>query len=197
MSQVSEEILARSTPVAPVAEAAGAADAGERVRRHGVRNFVVLTAHQVFMRVGWIFKTESIVMPGCLSAIGAGPALLAWQPVLMRIGLSVPPLLYAPRLKTMARKKRSVAFTTFGMAALFGVLSALWLTGVWGEPGRPAAWMPYAFLALYGLFHCLTGLNQIGAATLQGKLVRADRRGRLFAASVLVGSPLAIGAAWW
>ena len=39
------------------------------------RNFLWLTLHQVLMRVGWVFKTESIVMPFFMDAIGGGPVM--------------------------------------------------------------------------------------------------------------------------
>ncbi|MEN1681650.1 MAG: MFS transporter [Planctomycetota bacterium] len=162
------------------------------------RNFVVLAVHSVLLRVGWIFKTESIVMPVFLSYIGATPFMLGLLPVLNRIGLSVPPLLYAARLKTTPKKKWSVIASTGAMAAPFALLSLVWATGLWrGEGGAAAGWMPWFFLAVYGVFFGLTGVNQLGCHALHGKLIRADLRGRLFMASVLVGAPLAILAAWW
>ena len=52
--------------------------------------------------------------------------------------------------------------------------------------------MPLAFLALYVLFFSITGLNQIVQGTLHGKLVRAERRGRLMWLGGSIGSGLAI-----
>ncbi|MEM8864991.1 MAG: MFS transporter, partial [Planctomycetota bacterium] len=162
------------------------------------KNFVWLALHQVMLRVGWIFKTESIVMPAFMSHVGGGPVLLGLLPVLNRLGFSIPPLLYTRRLKVMPHKKWSVVATTLAMAGPFALLSALWFTGLWrGAGGEAAAWMPWLFLAVYGIFFCLTGLNQLGAHALHGKLIRPDLRGRLFMASVVVGTPLAITAAAW
>ena len=108
------------------------------------RNFVWLALHNVLLRVGWIFKTESIVMPAFLSHIGGSSTLLGLMPVLNRLGLSIPPLLYARRLKLMPRKKRSVVMTTMAMALPFAALSILWQTGALGaalmarpQPGCP------------------------------------------------------------
>ena len=36
----------------------------KEVEQHEKRNLVVFAANQIFMRLGWIFKTESVVMPG-------------------------------------------------------------------------------------------------------------------------------------
>ena len=36
------------------------------------RNFLLLALHQVVIRVGWIFKTESVIIPAFLDSI-AGP----------------------------------------------------------------------------------------------------------------------------
>jgi len=161
-------------------------------------NFVWLALHQVLLRIGWIFKTESIVMPAFLDFIGGGPVLRGCLPVLQRLGFSVPPVLYARRLKLLPMKKWSVVTTTIAMAAPFALLSALFFTGVWRDAsGQAAWWLAPLFLVVYALFFCLTGMNQLGANALQGKLVRAEVRGRLFMVAVLVGSPVAIGAAWW
>ncbi|MEM9187492.1 MAG: MFS transporter [Planctomycetota bacterium] len=164
---------------------------------HQATNFVWLALHQVLLRLGWIFKTESIVMPAFLDFIGGGPVLRGMMPVLSRLGFSIPPLLYATHLKLLPKKKWSVVATTLAMAAPFGVLSALWFTGAWRGSDGAAEWMPFVFLAVYGVFFTLTGLNQLGGHALQGKLIRADLRGRLFTGSVVFGAPLAIAAAAW
>ncbi len=90
------------------------------------------------------------------------------------------------------------ALCSFGMAVPFAVLALVWRSGYWRDSaGHPQWWMPAVFLVLYGVFFALTGMNQLAAHALQGKVVRATLRGRLFMASIVVGTPLAIGAAWW
>ncbi len=162
-----------------------------------VYNFWWLVAHHVLLRVGWIFKTESIIIPAFMSFIGGGPVLLGWLPVLQRFGLSVPPLLYARRLTVMPRKKWSVVRTTLGMAIPFALLAAVWLSGAWRGAEGPRGWLPYGFLSVYAVFFVLTGMNQLGEHSLSAKLVRVDMRGRLFAAGVMIGSPIAIVCALW
>lgn len=160
------------------------------------RNFFWLVVHHVWLRIGWIFKTESVVMPTFLALIGGGALLQGFLPVLNRLGLSIPPVLFSRRLKVAPRKKWALAACSFGMALTFCLLSALWYSGGWqGDDGQAKWWMPLVFLTVYGVFFALTGMNQLAAHALQGKVVQANRRGRLFTASALVGTPLAIIAA--
>ncbi len=161
-------------------------------------NFFWLALHQVLMRIGWIFKTESIIIPYFMDLVGGGPTLRGSLMVFNRLGFSLPPALFAHRLKQMSQKRWAVAAGTFGMALPFALLSAVWASGIWqNDEGKPAFWMPYFFLIVYGLFFAITGINQLAAHSINGKLIRAERRGRLFAAGVAVGAPLSIIAAWY
>lgn len=164
--------------------------------KHEAWNFTLLALHQVLLRMGWIFKTESIVIPIFLRLIGGSPAMLGWLPVFNRMGFSIPPLLYARQLKLAPLKRRMVTVTTLAMAAPFAALSALWFSGRWRVGQDAAPWMPYLFLALYAVFFAITGMNQLGMHTLQGKLIRYNLRGRLFTVAVMVGAPLAVASAW-
>ena len=56
------------------------------------RNTFWLECHQVVIRVGWIFKTETIIMPAVLDAVVDSGFLRGLLPVLNRGGQSVPPL---------------------------------------------------------------------------------------------------------
>jgi hypothetical protein len=161
-------------------------------------NFVWLALHQVLLRVGWIFKTESIIIPFFMDYIGGGPVLRGWLMVLNRLGFSLPPLLFARRLKLSPRKKLSTAWCSFGMAAPFALFALVWWSGWWrDESGAAYRWMPYLFLVGYGVFFCLTGMHQLSAYALQGKLIQHNWHGRLFMAGTIVGAPLAILAAQW
>jgi hypothetical protein len=57
--------------------------------------------------------------------------------------------------------------------------------------------LPGGFLLLYALFFTFTGLNQLSFGTIQGKLIRPDRRGRLISLAGTVGSIPAILCAWF
>lgn len=191
--------MLRSTDQLPINEELyAAAEEAASDAEHETSNFVWLALYFVIVRVGWVFKTESIIMPAFMDYIGGGPVLRGCLPVLNRFGFSVPPVLYAPRLKSVGRKKWALATTTFAMSLPFAVLSGVWLLGLWqAGDGEARTWLPAFVLIVYGIFFALMGMNQLAAHALQGKLIRATRRGRLMTASIVIGAPLAIFAAWY
>ena len=77
------------------------------------------------------------------------------------------------------------------MAGCFAVLAAAWAVL---RPNRPDL-LAMVFLLIYAVFSSVNGLNQLVAATLQGKLISPGHRGRAMVVSVTVGSALAILAA--
>jgi MFS family permease len=158
-------------------------------------NLTLLSVHQVIFRTGWVFKTESVVMPAFLDAVSSATAagtLRSLLPLLNRLGQSIPPLLYAPRLQAMRRKKWSLAFTTLLMAVPLLALALLALGGY----DRRYGWMAPLYLLLYAVFSCCMGLNNLALGTLQGKLIRPARRGRLLMLGAFFGSGSAIVFAW-
>lgn len=168
--------------------------AGEdlRKRRH---NFRALVVYQVIVRIGWIFKTESIVMPAFVDFLGASGVIRGCLPMLNRLGQSVPPLLYAHHLTKQRSKKRALTATTLGIAVPFALLSLLWWSGIWrSADGSIHGWMVWVFLAIYAGFMVALGCNQLALQTVQGKLVAANRRGLLFTTATVLGAPLAIAA---
>lgn len=181
-----------SPPDDPAALALAAEVArGEAVRQSESRNFLVLAAYQIVLRTGWIFKTESVVVPAALDMLGGASWLRGVLPLLNRFGQSIPPLLYARRLKVLSHKKWSLTTTTLGMATCWLGLAALW----WTKGADSSHTAELLFLAGYGCFFVLVGMNQLGLGTLQGKLVRATARGRLLMLANMVGSVIAITAA--
>ena len=159
--------------------------------RREARNTIWLECYQVIVRVGWIFKTETIIMPAVLDAVVDSGLLRGLLPVLNRVGQSMTPLFFAGRLARRPRKKWSLVRTSLAMAACFAVLAAVWPPLAAARPDLLAL----VFLILYGCFSATNGLNQLTLAALQGKLIPAGHRGRAMVASVAVGSVLAIIAA--
>jgi MFS family permease len=178
-------------PIPPRARRNAVADgaAGDTARQ--VRNTFWLECHQVIGRVGWIFKTETIIMPAVLDAVVDSGFLRGLLPVLNRGGQSVPPLLFSGALARRPRKKWTLVRTSLAMAACFAVLAAAW--------GPLAATRPdllaVVFLVVYAVFSSVNGLNQLVGAALQGKLIPPGHRGRAMVVSVTLGSVLAIVAA--
>jgi MFS family permease len=160
--------------------------------RSAAWNLGILSIWLITMRTGWIFKTESVVIPHVLDIIsGDAGWARGWLPVLNRLGQSVPPLLAADAVRDAPLKKRKLLFTTLGMAWPFLLLAVVW--SVLEDRRQP--WLVPAFLVLYFLFFTATGLNQLVDGTLQGKLIRANQRGRLLGTAGMMGSITATTAA--
>jgi MFS family permease len=184
-----EEQPARPSPNGIVLE-----QSGEVAPSADARNFLALTLYQILLRTGWIFKTESIIMPAVLDTLSGAGWVRGWLPVLNRFGYSVPPILMARRIKVLRRKKWSLLSTTVYMTLSFLAMAALFRV----DRARFGTWLPSLFLLLYAVFFMAIGVNQLAFNTLQGKLVPPTRRGRLLLISNVIGAVTAIGAAiWW
>jgi MFS family permease len=155
------------------------------------RNTFWIECYQVAVRVGWIFKTETIIMPAVLDAIVDSGLLRGLLPVLNRVGQSVPPLFIAGGLARRPLKKWSLVATSLAMAGCFAALAA-----AWGplQATRPDL-LAVLFLVVYATFSSVIGVNQLVFAALQGKLISPGHRGRAMVVSVAVGSVVAIAAA--
>jgi len=156
------------------------------------QNLVALALYQILLRVGWIFKTESIIIPAFLDTIAGAGWLRGCLPALNRFGQSVPPVLATRYVARMPRKKWALLGFTLPMALACLILALL--CAVHG--GRAVTWLPAAFLVLYAVFFAATGCSQLAYGTLQGKLVPARMRGRLMSASSSIAAPAAILLAW-
>ncbi len=160
---------------------------------HSRWNFTVLALDHVLLRVGWIFKTESIIIPAVLDAIGGSGWLRGFLPLLSRFGQSIPPLLAAPLVARAGRKRNALVACGAVMAVCFGLLSYGWS---FRHTLGPAI-APLAFLLVYAVFFATTGVHQLVFNTLQGKLVPVTWRGKLLLASNVVGAPSAVLFAAW
>jgi predicted MFS family arabinose efflux permease len=176
-------------------EAAGLPETASRAVKEKATenfNFGVMSWHSVLIRTGWIFKTESIVMPAMLDALSGAAWIRGFLPMLNRFGQSVPPLLAAGYVRGLPRKKFALATTSLGMGLAFLALSLLWLV----KDSLPWAAVTISILALYALFFALTGVNQLVTSTLTGKVIPVQRRGQLMQFSSSLGSVIAVSCAW-
>ena len=156
-------------------------------------NLLTLAAHHVFMRLAWIFKTETVIMPAFLDVIAGAGWIRGCLPVFNRISQSIAPVLASASLRNMPCKVRMMKQTTMLMAFLFGCLSFLCL-----NLGREEMdWFPAVFLIIYAMFFAATGVNQLSFNTLQGKLIRPHRRGRLMSIAGMAGSLVAMVGAYF
>lgn len=159
---------------------------------HEARNILVLVIHQVFFRTAWIFKIESVIMPAFLDSITTVGWLRGMLPLLNRFGQALVPLLLSERLSQTTRKATWLSRTTLLMSLPFLSLGALLLV----PEMKTQSWFVYYFLAAYLTFFCLHGINQASFNTIQGKLIRPNRRGRLIMLASAFGTPVAVGMAW-
>lgn len=162
-------------------------------------NFVTMVAYQVLLRTGWIFKTESVLMPSFLDHLGTGAWVRGLLPVFNRLGQSFPPLMANHWLAQQSFKKRVVAASTLAMSFCFLILSLGYLFLVRGAaPEDSGAWaMPWLFVVTYAVFFSCFGINQLAQNTLQGKVIPVRRRGALMAWGSLIGVVLAVSSAVW
>lgn len=160
----------------------------ETTVEHAGRNFWTLGLVQIMIRTGWIFKTESIIMPVVLDTMGGAAWLRGFLPMFSRAAYSLSPWLLSHRFNQLKRKKWGLCVTICGMSACFAILSLFWMIA----GGQAATWMPILFLAVYASFFACAGMTQLGFGTLQGKLVRATRRGRLMLLGNVGGAAVAI-----
>ena len=156
------------------------------------RNILTLVMHQVLFRAAWIFKTESVIMPAFLDSISGAGWIRGLLPALNRFGQSLAPLVLSERLSHTSLKSRWLTNTTFFMSLPFLALGGMLL---WLGTETPT-WFVAFFLVAYGTFFCVHGVNQASFNTIQGKLIRPTRRGRLMAVASYVGSPVAVVMAW-
>ena len=152
-----------------------------------------MIGYYVLLRVGWIFKTESIIMPAVLDSIGGSGLLRGFLPVLNRFGQSIPPLLASDRMKKLPRKKYALAACSFSMGMCFVVLSTIWLV----SGGQGGVWLPVVFLIVYAIFFASVGLHNLSNSLLQGKLLPVRIRGRFMFFGMTIGSTIAVLGAWF
>lgn len=156
------------------------------------RNFGLAIFYMILMRVGWIFKTESIIMPAVLDVIGGAGWLRGCLPMLNRFGQSIPPLLVSDRVRNSRFKKFGLFGTTLTMGLCFLLLSAVWfVTG-----GQKSFWLPVIFLMIYGVFFTATGISMLLLNTITGKLIKVRRRGAMSLFGTVLGSTIAVICAW-
>lgn len=164
-------------------------------------NFLTLVFYNVLMRTGWIFKTESSIMPAVLDSfelLGTPKWALAWMrgalPLLNRFGQSVPPLMMARQIKIMPKKKWAFVATTTSMTLIFAALTTIWLVpGIIKPHVGLVTWLiPLVYLVLYAVFFMAVGVNQLTYNTIQGKLIRVSHRGRLLMIADSIGATSAV-----
>ena len=158
---------------------------------HEKHNFIVFVVNQVLVRIGWIFKNETAIIPRFLELHSPSGVIRGFLPLIFGIGQSLPLFLIAHPVSKMTRKKGVFVLSAFGTALPWFVLALI------------LGWTDYAGRVIVGFFlvsHTLSwlmlGCNRLAIGVLQGKLIRVDQRGRLLAYDNSIGCLLAVAAFW-
>ncbi len=154
------------------------------------RNLVVFALNQILMRFGWMFKSESVVIPAFVEVYTSSGTIRGLLPLILRIGQSLPQFLVAQRVARMPKKQGFYIFSGLGFTIPWVVLSLILHLTNWS-----ATVMVAVFLLLSTAHWLMVGCNHLANGTLQGKLVSPEKRGRLLAYSNIIGCTLAIGLA--
>ncbi len=159
---------------------------------HEKRNLIVFALNQILMRLGWMFKSESVVIPAFIDVYTSSGTIRGLLPLILRIGQSLPQFLVAQRVARMPKKQGFFILTGFGFAIPWFVLSGMLSLTRWSGNVIVAV-----FLVLCTLHWLAVGCNHLANGTLQGKLISPNKRGRLLAYSNIIGCTLAIGVAFY
>ena len=165
-------------------------DRSEESYPHEKRNLIVFALNQILMRFGWMFKSESVVIPAFVEVYTSSGMIRGLLPLILRVGQSLPQFLVAQRVSRMSKKQAFFVFTSFGFAIPWFILSLTLRLTDWS-----ATVMVAVFLVLCTLHWLMVGCNHLANGTLQGKLISPEKRGRLLAYSNIIGCTLAIGLA--
>ena len=130
-------------------------------------------------------------MPAFLDTITESGFIRGALPLLNRAGQSIAPLMLSDRLSATSLKKQWLSRTTFLMGAPFLFLGF----SIHLADAQLPRWFAIVFLIVYALFFCMHGLNDTTYSTVLGKLIPADRRGRLQASASILGTSVAISLA--
>ena len=164
--------------------------ASEESYPHEKRNLFVFALNQILMRLGWMFKAESVVIPAFIDIYTSSGTIRGLLPLILRIGQSLPQFLVAQRVARMPKKQGFFILTGFGFAIPWCVLSLILGLTSWS-----ANVIVVIFLVLCTIHWLMVGCNHLANGTLQGKLISPQKRGRLLAYSNVIGCSFSIALA--
>lgn len=160
---------------------------------HFQRNFLTIAFIFILQRVGWIFKTESIIMPGFVNTLTGSGVVRGFLPLISRLGRSFPQFIAAHWVNRLRYKRPALFAASLGMAAAWGTLSGV----IFFFSNAGSRLMLVTFFLTYTIHWIANGNAMLFSGVLQGKLIPADRRGRLLVASNTTGCFLAIVAVYF
>ncbi len=139
-----------------------------------------------------MFKTESVIMPGFIYTLTDSAAIRGILPLISRFGRSLPQFFVAHWVNRMKRKWPVFFAASLVAAMAWGALSCVMII----FPKASSRLILIVFFLAYAVHWIANGCATLLEGVLHGKLIPADRRGRLLAASNTTGCILAIVAAY-
>ena len=107
----------------------------EKAARHETRNATILALNFVLGRIGWIFKTESVIVPAFVDAVSGAGWVRGLLPIVNRVFQSLPPFLLAGVVKRTKSKKWIYFGSSLAMSLPFGAMGLVLLS--FGEANAP------------------------------------------------------------
>lgn len=161
----------------------------EFVRLHQRRNFLALGLYTIAFNVGWLFKTESIIIASFVRTLGASNLVQGLFPMMNQLGSTIPQLLMANRVEHLAHKKR-LMLSTF---SLYFVLWFIMFVVLRMIPFEHKSAILGVFLVVNMIFAFNLGCNSVVGSIIFGKVVPFDIRGRLMTFAGVIGGVAAVG----
>ena len=158
-------------------------DLTPKAAAHYPRNFRAMALYTSFMQMGWIFKTESTVVPMFVTHLTTNPLLISAVPFLQRLPGFLSQFLFLGVVGRAPQRKRVlIAATAVFTLAWGGIAAALRFGGA-----LPAGALLVVFLTLYAVGWTAMGVERMTGRVMQGTLIPTRRRGRVFGIGGSVG----------
>lgn len=161
----------------------------EFVQLHRRRNFFALGLYSIAFNIGWLFKTESIIVASFVRTLGASNLVQGLFPMMNQLGSTIPQLLMANWVGHLAHKKRLM----LGTFSLYFVLWFIMFLVLRMIPFEHKSAILGIFLFVNMIFAFNLGCNSVVGSIIFGKVVPFDIRGRLMTFTGVIGGVAAVG----
>ena len=155
----------------------------EYVEKNKKRNFIFFAIYQLTFHIGWLFKTESIIVPSAARMLGASNFIIGMFPMISILGEAIPPMFIVNWVKHFPRKKPYLLIFSF-LSPLFWFL--IFLSFFLLSSGNKETLL-WCFITFYILFYFSQGAVHVLASIMKGKVIPYNIRGRLISLSGTLG----------
>jgi MFS family permease len=155
----------------------------EFVRRNRRRNFFAFGLYTIAFNVGWLFKTESVIIAAFVRTLGASNLVQGLFPMVNQLGSTIPQLFMANRVEHLAHKK-PLMLATFSLYFVLWFAMFLVLSFVRFEHKNVILGI---FLLVNTIFALNLGCNSVVGSIIFGKVVPYNIRGKLMTFTGVIG----------